>query len=37
MVVQIQVLRARWMSESERFDVATILSVFKEASALQAK
>lgn len=37
MKAKIQVLRARWMSESERFDVATILSVFKEASALQAK
>ena len=33
--VQIQLLRARWMNESDRFDLTAIFKIFQEATSLQ--
>ncbi|KAF8165694.1 hypothetical protein B0H34DRAFT_690087 [Crassisporium funariophilum] len=35
MKAKIQVLRARWMNESDRYDMSAIFSVFQEATSLQ--
>ena len=32
---QIQLLRARWMNESDRFDLTAIFKIFQEATSLQ--
>ncbi|KAF8961112.1 hypothetical protein BDZ97DRAFT_1664899 [Flammula alnicola] len=37
MKAKIQVLRARWMNECDRFDTTTIFAVFQEATFLQKK